>query len=131
MESPRLGARELDGVWMLKVKRVYEPATEDDGYRILVDRVWPRGFTKERARVDEWRRDLGTSDALRKWYGHDPAKWEEFLRRYRAQLEADGTWADLMAIAERAEKENVTLIFGSKDLERNQAVALRELALRR
>ncbi len=81
---------------MLKVKRVYEAAAADDGYRILVDRVWPRGFTKEKAHVDEWRKDLGPSDALRKWFAHDPKKWNEFRRRYRAELQASGTWVDLM-----------------------------------
>ncbi len=116
---------------MLKVKRVYEPASGDDGYRILVDRVWPRGFTKEKAHVDEWRKDLGPSDALRKWFAHDPKKWDEFRKRYRAELEKTGKWADLMQIARRAAKEDVTLVFGAKDTERNQAVALREMALGR
>lgn len=116
---------------MLKVKRVYEPPSKDDGYRILVDRVWPRGFTKEKARVDEWRKDLGPSDALRKWFAHDPEKWDEFRRRYRTELQKGGKWADLMMIAERAKKEPVTLVFSAKDTERNQAVALREMALGR
>ncbi len=114
---------------MLKVKRVYEPATQSDGYRILVDRVWPRGFTKERAHVDEWRRDLGPSDTLRKWFGHDPKKWEEFRRRYRKEIETAGKGPDLVRIAERAKEEDVTLVYSAKDEARNQAVALRDMAL--
>jgi uncharacterized protein YeaO (DUF488 family) len=112
---------------VLRVKRIYENPSKEDGRRILVDRVWPRGFTKERARVDEWRKDLAPSDALRKWFGHDPAKWEEFRRRYRAELRGEGKWSDLMAIAERAERENVTLVFSAKDETHNQAVALKEM----
>ncbi len=114
---------------MLKVKRIYEPAAAEDGHRILVDRVWPRGFTKEEARVDEWRKDLGPSDALRKWFGHDPARWEEFRKRYREELRASGRWDELMRIRARARKENVTLVFSARDATRNQAVALRDMAL--
>ena len=114
---------------MLKLKRVYEPPSKQDGWRILVDRVWPRGFTKERAHVDEWRKDLAPSDALRKWFGHDPEKWEGFRRRYRDELLTAGKWADLMAIAERAKEENVTLVFGATDEAHNQAVALKDMIL--
>ncbi len=116
---------------MLKVKRIYDPPADADGYRILVDRVWPRGFTKEQARVDEWRKDLGPSDALRKWFGHDPDKWDEFRRRYRAELKASGLWKGLMALAERAKEEDVTLVFSARDAEHNQAVALKEMARER
>ncbi len=116
---------------MLKVKRVYDPAAKEDGFRILVDRVWPRGFTKERAHVDEWRKELGPSDALRKWFGHDPDKWEEFRRRYRKELQDGGRWKDLLEIAERAKKEDITLVFGARDVTHNQAVALQEMALGR
>lgn len=116
---------------MLRVKRVYEPSAKEDGYRVLVDRIWPRGLTKEAVRVDEWRRDLAPSDALRKWFGHDPAKWEEFRRRYREELRKSGRWADLRTLADRARKENVTLVFGARDETHNQAVALKEMALGR
>ena len=112
---------------VLRVKRVYEPPSGEDGYRILVDRIWPRGVTKEKAHVDEWRKDLAPSDALRQWFRHDPEKWEEFRRRYRAELQKAGKWADLRAIAERAKKRNVTLVFSAKDETRNQAVALKEM----
>lgn len=115
---------------MLKVKRVYDSPSPGDGERILVDRLWPRGLTKEAVHA-EWRRDLAPSDALRKWYGHDPEKWDEFRRRYREELEKTGKWKDVQEIAKRARKEDVTLVFGSRELARNQAVALREMALGR
>ncbi len=116
---------------MLKVKRVYDPPATGDGVRILVDRVWPRGMTKDKAHIQEWAKELGPSDDLRTWFGHDPDKWDEFRRRYREDLRARGRWADLEAIARRAEKEDVTLLFGARDAEHNQAVALREMALGR
>jgi uncharacterized protein YeaO (DUF488 family) len=112
---------------MLRIKRIYEPPSKKDGRRILVDRVWPRGFTKEKASVDEWRKDLAPSDSLRKWFGHDPKKWEEFRERYRRQLQKEGKGSDLKAIAQRAKRENVTLVFSAKDEEHNQAVALKEV----
>ncbi len=115
---------------MLRVKRVYDPVSHDDGVRILVDRLWPRGLTKEAVQA-EWRRDLSPSDELRKWYAHDPEKWDEFRRRYRKELETAGKWRDVEAIAARGKKETVTLVFGSKERERNQAVALQEMALGR
>lgn len=116
---------------MLKVKRVYDAPSAEDGYRILVDRIWPRGTTKERAHVDVWRKDLAPSDALRKWFGHDPEKWDEFRRRYREELAEGRKWADLEAIRARARRENVTLVFSAKDAAHNQAVALQEMALGR
>ena len=116
---------------MLKVKRVYDPPAKEDGYRVLVDRVWPRGLTKEKAHVDAWRKEMGPSDALRKWFGHDPKKWDEFRKRYRAELKGTGRWEDLMALAERARKEDVTLLFGARDVEHNQAMALKEMILGR
>lgn len=116
---------------MLRVKRVYEPPSAEDGVRILVDRIWPRGMTKARVAVEAWRKDLAPSAELRTWFHHDASKWDEFLRRYRAELEASGGWTDLLALADRAREENVTLVFGSRELEHNQAVALREMALGR
>ncbi len=117
-------------VRLLKVKRVYEPLSSDDGERILVDRLWPRGLTKASVHA-EWRRDLAPSDALRKWYGHDPEKWDEFRRRYREELEQAGKWKDVEEIAKRARSADETLVFGSRELVRNQAVAHREMALGR
>jgi uncharacterized protein YeaO (DUF488 family) len=116
---------------MLKIKRVYDPPSKEDGSRILVDRVWPRGMTKERARIDEWAKELGPSDALRKWFGHDPGRWDEFRRRYREDLQARAQWEALEVIAARAKKENVTLVYSARDEAHNQAVALKEMALGR
>lgn len=127
----RRGASTRGVARVLKVKRVYDPPSEEDGYRILVDRVWPRGMTKEKAHVDAWRKELGPSDALRTWFGHDPDRWDEFRRRYREELHTTGRWADLMEIAERAQEEEVTLVFSARDTAHNQAVALKEMALGR
>jgi uncharacterized protein YeaO (DUF488 family) len=104
----------------LRVKRVYEDPEEDDGKRILVDRIWPRGISKDKARLSEWRKDLAPSNELRKWFGHDPDRWEEFKERYRAELEEAGKMGDLRDLAER----NVTLLFGAKDTRHNNARAL-------
>ena len=113
---------------MLRMKRVYETPSPDDGQRVLVDRLWPRGLSKEAAKVDEWRRALAPSDELRKWYGHDPAKWDEFRRRYRAELEAAGELESLRALKAKAGGENVTLVFAASDEEHSNAAFLLELA---
>lgn len=108
----------------LQVKRVYASPHPDDGLRVLVDRLWPRGLGKEAAAVDKWVRECAPSDELRKWFGHDRAKWNEFKRRYFAEL---GSKEDLLApIRAMARKERVTLLFGASDVERNNAVALME-----
>lgn len=91
---------------------------------MLVDRLWPRGLSKDAARVDLWLKDIAPSDALRKWYGHDPARWEEFRRRYFAEL--DTHREELEELKKRARRERVTLLFGARDEERNNAVALRQ-----
>lgn len=105
---------------------MYEAPSSDDGYRVLVDRVWPRGLTKERATADVWLRDIGPSTELRRWYGHEVARWPEFRERYRAELAARTTALDeLHAIADK--HETVTLLFGAKDEEHNQAAVLAEL----
>ena len=112
----------------LKIKRAYEPAEEADGFRILVDRVWPRGVTKERLQADLWLRDIAPSTPLRKWFGHDPAKWDEFRRRYEEELEQK---PDLLAqIKEQLRHGPVTLVYGARDEEHNQAVALRKFLKR-
>ena len=108
----------------IKIKRVYEQPDKDDGRRILVDRLWPRGLTKEKAGVDLWLKDIAPSTELRKWFGHDPDRWEEFKERYRAELEEAGKMGDLGDIAERAGEENVTFLFGAKDTKHNNARAL-------
>ena len=108
---------------MIRVKRVYEESAKDDGYRILVDRLWPRGLTKEKAHVDLWMKEIAPSDALRKWFGHEPEKWPAFEKNYRAELAKK---KELFAEIKRLEKEHgkVTLLFGRKDEKQNQAVVL-------
>jgi len=110
---------------MLKIKRAYDPFSPGDGRRILVDRLWPRGIRKEEARIDEWLKDLAPSETLRKWFAHDPAKWREFSRRYRNELQDK---ADIIAaLRSEAKKGTVTLLFAAKDTEHNNAVVLMEI----
>jgi uncharacterized protein YeaO (DUF488 family)/uncharacterized OsmC-like protein len=120
------GYSEAEQMWdmNIKIKRVYEQPDKDDGRRILVDRIWPRGLSNDEARLSEWRKDLAPSNELRKWFGHDPERWEEFKERYQAELEEAGKMGDLRDIAERAGEENVTLLFGAKDTKHNNARAL-------
>lgn len=106
------------------VRRVYDPPREEDGLRVLVDRLWPRGLSKEAARVDLWLKDIAPSDALRKWYGHEPSRWDEFRRRYFAELEAHRE--RLEELRQQARRGRVTLLFGARDEEHNNAVALRQ-----
>jgi len=108
----------------LNVKRVYEKPSGSDGVRVLVDRVWPRGLTKQKARVDEWMRDIAPSDSLRKWFGHDPEKWPEFEKRYFKELARNKDM--VQRLVERSKKEKVTILFGAKDEEHNQAVAIKD-----
>lgn len=107
-----------------KIKRVYERPDKEDGVRILVDRLWPRGLTKAKASVDLWLKDVAPSTELRKWFGHDPAKWTEFKTRYRAELRENDEQVKLLK-AEIA-KGKVTLVYGAKDEEHNEAVVLQE-----
>lgn len=109
----------------IRIKRAYAAAEDADGWRVLVDRLWPRGRSKADLRLDAWRKDLAPTDELRKWFGHDPARWEEFRRRYRAELE-DGAGAVRNFLAEAREHPLVTLVYGAKDAEHNQAVVLKE-----
>ena len=111
------------------VKRVYDPPASDDGVRVLVDRLWPRGLKKENAGLDGWSKDLAPSDSLRRWFNHDPGRWEEFCLRYAAELEARSeTWRPLV---EAAQRRPVTLLFAARDLEHNNAVALKTFLDRR
>lgn len=112
---------------MIRLKRAYDPPDRSDGVRILVDRVWPRGVKKAEARIDEWRWDLAPTAALHKWFHHDPRKWEAFRRRYRNELEARGKLDELRELAERSRRETITLLFGARDEEHNNAVVLKEL----
>ena len=108
----------------LKLKRVYEPFDKNDGTRILIDRLWPRGMTKAKADVDIWLKELAPSAGLRKWFGHDPDKWAEFKKRYRAELGENDE--QLARLREEIKKGAVTLLYGAKDEEHNDAVALAE-----
>lgn len=110
---------------MIKVKRIYEPASRDDGERFLVERLWARGVTKQAARLAGWLKDVAPSPALRRWFGHDPKRWTEFQRRYEAELRAPETQALLQPLLERAREGVVTLVFAARDTERNSAVLLR------
>lgn len=107
----------------IRVKRAYEPAG-DDGMRVLVDRLWPRGLNKTQARVDLWLKDIAPSAELRNWFAHDPEKWEEFSRRYREELRHNE--AALAPLRELLRKERVTLLFGARDEQRNNAVVLKK-----
>ena len=108
---------------MVRVKRAYEPAKGADGFRVLVDRLWPRGLSKEQANVDLWLRDVAPSDALRKWFAHDPDKWPEFRQRYHAELK-DKT--DTLRSLHQLEQEHrvITLVYAASDTLRNNAVVL-------
>jgi uncharacterized protein YeaO (DUF488 family) len=110
---------------MLKIKRVYERRQAGDGERILVDRFWPRGLSKRSARVDRWLRELAPSDALRRWFGHDPARWREFSRRYRSELRPHRQ--QLVELARAAQTRPITLLFGARDAKHNNAVALKRI----
>ncbi len=113
----------------IRTKRVYEPATSQDGFRVLVDRVWPRGMTKEQVQADLWLKDAAPSTALRKWFGHDPSKWEVFKRRYCSELD---TKSEVVTrLLEEAERGRLTLLYSARDAEYNQAVALREYLIKR
>jgi uncharacterized protein YeaO (DUF488 family) len=113
----------------ISLKRAYDPPAKGDGHRILVDRVWPRGITRDDLQIDAWLKDLAPSNGLRKWFGHDPAKWDEFRRRYALELEQRSE--ALGELVEKARTGHVTLIFSAKDTEHNNAVALREHLERR
>jgi uncharacterized protein YeaO (DUF488 family) len=112
---------------MIRIKRVYREPSVRDGIRILVDRVWPRGLTKKRARIDAWRKDLAPSTALRKWFGHDRAKWTKFRKRYRAELMDSDQRSALKELARLSRHRTITLLYSAADEEHNQAVFLKEL----
>jgi uncharacterized protein YeaO (DUF488 family) len=108
----------------IRVKRAYEPPSGDDGMRILVDRLWPRGLSREKAKVDLWLKDVAPTEQLRNWFGHDPAKWEEFRIRYRVELAEK--LEQIRFLRELMQKGTVTLVYSAKDTEHNDAVVLRE-----
>jgi uncharacterized protein YeaO (DUF488 family) len=108
---------------MIKIKRIYEPYAADDGYRVLVDRLWPRGIKKETANINVWMKEVAPSSELRKWFNHEPEKWKSFLAKYKIELEHSSSFADLKALSEKHKK--ITLLYGSKDEKFNQAIALK------
>jgi uncharacterized protein YeaO (DUF488 family) len=110
---------------MIQTKRIYEDAGSDNGYRVLVDRLWPRGISKQRAALDEWARELAPSDELRRWFNHQPDRYPEFRKRYREQLRAQS--AQLQPLRERAKHENLTLLYAARDRVHNEALVLAEV----
>ena len=109
----------------IKIKRVYEKADKEDGMRVLVDRLWPRGLTKRKANVYLWMKNIAPSTQLRKWFNHDPDKWKEFKKRYRQELKKNKEQISLLK--KQIEKGMVTLVYGAKDQEHNEALVLKEL----
>ena len=112
----------------VRLKRAYEPPSPEDGVRVLVDRLWPRGLRKADAAIDRWMKDVAPSTELRQWFGHDPERWQEFHRRYAKELQQHTTAID--ELRELARHDTITLVFGSRDEEHNDAVALREVLMR-
>jgi uncharacterized protein YeaO (DUF488 family) len=110
---------------MIQLKRVYEKPSRKDGVRILVDRLWPRGLTKERAAVNLWLKDVAPSTELRKWFAHDPAKWKEFQVRYRKELRQKKD--ALKLLKEKSQDHTVTLVYGARDEQHNEALVLRKI----
>ncbi len=110
---------------MLKVKRIYDPPSKDDGKRILVDRLWPRGIKRDDARIDEWLKDIAPSDELRKWFSHEPSRWQEFRKRYRSELKKNSSLIERLTT--ESARGTITLLFAAKDVKRNNAVVLKEV----
>ena len=113
----------------VRLKRVYLPADPDDGARVLVDRLWPRGISKTRAALAMWNKDVPPSTELRQWFGHDPARWTEFCKKYRIELGANPEAVE--ALRALARQSQVTLVYGARDVAHNEAVVLREVILDR
>ena len=116
---------------MIRMKRIYEPVSDEDGYRVLVERLWPRGVSKEVAELDAWEKDIAPSNALRRWYGHDPKKWEEFQERYEGELEMPERQEILHNLVRRGQRGIVTLLYASRAGEISGAAVLRQVLLRR
>lgn len=112
----------------VRLKRAYDAASPSDGYRVLIDRLWPRGVSKQRARLDEWEKELAPSTELRQWFGHEPSRFEEFRRRYVEELR--GERSRLTALRRQARAGTLTLVYGARDSEHNEAVVLAEVLRR-
>lgn len=112
---------------MIKIKRIYEEYSSDDGVRILVDRLWPRGISKEKAKIDIWYKDIAPTNDLRKWFNHDIEKYEEFKEKYFEELKGNPLLPDFLdLVSEKSKSSDVTLLFSAKDEEHNNAVVLKE-----
>ena len=107
------------------IKRIYEARSSDDGYRVLVDRLWPRGIRKEHAQIDEWLKDVAPSQTLRKWFGHEPEKWELFCKQYSAELQTSTAFAQLKSLINKY--KTLTLLYSARDKQHNQAIVLQRL----
>lgn len=112
---------------MIQIKRAYEPYSKSDGYRVLVDRLWPRGMSKEKLKIDEWAKDFAPSKELREWFKHQPERWKSFTSRYKKELQSPEAQAWLKSLAKREKKQTVTLVYGAKNEKYNNAVFLRTL----
>jgi len=112
------------------IRRAYDDPTQEDGYRVLVDRVWPRGRSKETLKLDEWVRELAPGTELRKWFGHDPQRWDAFQQRYRSELDSEEMQARMRQLLSDAGGQPITLVYGARDEEHNQAIVLRDVLLR-
>ncbi|WP_424363867.1 DUF488 domain-containing protein [Methylocystis parvus] len=110
----------------IHLKRAYDPPEEDDGLRVLVDRLWPRGLSKDKAAIDHWAKASAPSNELRRWFGHDPARWDEFQSRYREELQSPEAEEEIATLRALARKSRMTLLYAAKDEERNNAVVLRD-----
>jgi uncharacterized protein YeaO (DUF488 family) len=110
---------------MIELKRAYEKPSLDDGFRVLVERLWPRGLSKENARLDLWLKDVAPSPELRQWYAHDPAKWTEFQKRYKAELK--GKKDELNLLKEKSRGETITLVYAARDQDHNSALLLKRV----
>jgi uncharacterized protein YeaO (DUF488 family) len=109
----------------IAIKRIYDPPSQEDGFRVLVDRVWPRGVSKKEAAIDHWAKDIGPSTELRKWFNHDPARWPAFRKRYQGELK--DRVSDLRQLLTECGRRQMTLLFSAKDTEHNQAVVLKDV----
>lgn len=111
----------------ISVKRAYEDATPEDGYRVLVDRLWPRGRSKQTLALGQWARDVAPSAALRKWFGHKPTRWDAFQQRYRVELDAEEQQQRMRSLLAEARGQPITLVYGAKDEDHNQAIVLQDV----
>jgi uncharacterized protein YeaO (DUF488 family) len=116
---------------MIATKRAYEPATKTDGVRVLVDRLWPRGLRKDDAHLAEWAKELAPSDVLRRWFAHDPERFREFRTRYRRELAREPARGALAELTRRAARQKVTLVYGARDEDHNNAVVIAEEVAKR